>query len=330
MKNYQNVILLFLFVFSVACGGGSKNTAEADGATAETVAAGEHQHQYVCPMHPEVVSDKPGECPKCGMDLEHNDAAATTNTNTYFMQYTANPTQVEAGKSVKMTFAPRIKGNESTQVPLDVAHEKKIHTIVVSRDLGFFDHIHPEFQADGSYTIDYTFPSGGEYFVFSDYKPSGAGHQVEKTLVNVAGKAAPAKTFNTAKLTGNSGDFSITLDPLGGKFLSNQPMHIKGIVKQKGKVVDANTLENYLGAKAHVVVVDMADKKYLHVHPDVADGAFDLHTTFEKPGIYRGWLQFQSAGKIHTTDFVLNVAQGDASKAKEEHSPGGGEDHDNH
>lgn len=24
---------------------------------------------YTCPMHPEVVSDKPGKCPKCGMDL---------------------------------------------------------------------------------------------------------------------------------------------------------------------------------------------------------------------------------------------------------------------
>ncbi|MEP7171638.1 MAG: heavy metal-binding domain-containing protein [Bacteroidota bacterium] len=25
---------------------------------------------YQCPMHPEVTSDKPGKCPKCGMDLE--------------------------------------------------------------------------------------------------------------------------------------------------------------------------------------------------------------------------------------------------------------------
>ena len=25
---------------------------------------------YTCPMHPEVTSDKPGKCPKCGMNLE--------------------------------------------------------------------------------------------------------------------------------------------------------------------------------------------------------------------------------------------------------------------
>ena len=24
---------------------------------------------YTCPMHPEVKSDKPGKCPKCGMTL---------------------------------------------------------------------------------------------------------------------------------------------------------------------------------------------------------------------------------------------------------------------
>lgn len=24
---------------------------------------------YTCPMHPEITSDKPGSCPKCGMDL---------------------------------------------------------------------------------------------------------------------------------------------------------------------------------------------------------------------------------------------------------------------
>ncbi len=30
---------------------------------------------YTCPMHPEVLSDKPGSCPKCGMALEPRDAS---------------------------------------------------------------------------------------------------------------------------------------------------------------------------------------------------------------------------------------------------------------
>lgn len=30
----------------------------------------EHDKKYICPMHPDVVSDKPGRCPKCGMPLE--------------------------------------------------------------------------------------------------------------------------------------------------------------------------------------------------------------------------------------------------------------------
>ncbi len=25
--------------------------------------------KYTCPMHPEVAAEKPGRCPKCGMDL---------------------------------------------------------------------------------------------------------------------------------------------------------------------------------------------------------------------------------------------------------------------
>lgn len=31
-------------------------------------------HTYTCPMHPEIISDKPGKCPKCGMDLVMKDA----------------------------------------------------------------------------------------------------------------------------------------------------------------------------------------------------------------------------------------------------------------
>jgi len=30
---------------------------------------GSHAHTYTCSMHPDVVQDKAGQCPKCGMDL---------------------------------------------------------------------------------------------------------------------------------------------------------------------------------------------------------------------------------------------------------------------
>ena len=28
---------------------------------------------YTCPMHPEILQDRPGKCPECGMFLERKD-----------------------------------------------------------------------------------------------------------------------------------------------------------------------------------------------------------------------------------------------------------------
>jgi Cu+-exporting ATPase len=37
--------------------------------------------EYTCPMHPEVVSDRPGSCPKCGMALEPREVTAEDRPN---------------------------------------------------------------------------------------------------------------------------------------------------------------------------------------------------------------------------------------------------------
>lgn len=34
---------------------------------------------YTCPMHPEIVQDKPGKCPKCGMNLALKEPEKKTN-----------------------------------------------------------------------------------------------------------------------------------------------------------------------------------------------------------------------------------------------------------
>lgn len=42
--------------------------------------------QYTCPMHPEVVSNKPGKCPKCGMTLEKKKAKGAGKKDTTSMK----------------------------------------------------------------------------------------------------------------------------------------------------------------------------------------------------------------------------------------------------
>jgi Cu+-exporting ATPase len=48
-------------------------------AAAKAAASG----QYTCPMHPEVLSAKPGACPKCGMALEATEPSTTTQKTQY-------------------------------------------------------------------------------------------------------------------------------------------------------------------------------------------------------------------------------------------------------
>jgi membrane fusion protein, copper/silver efflux system len=42
---------------------------------------------YTCPMHPEVISDKPGECPKCGMDLVKMEIPSSDSTSVQKIEY---------------------------------------------------------------------------------------------------------------------------------------------------------------------------------------------------------------------------------------------------
>jgi rRNA maturation protein Nop10 len=297
-----------LAIFAACNNSSAKKTEETNSAKMEMTHEG-GDHVYACPMHPEVTGKEGDECPKCGMKLEHNDhAGAASNV---FMQFSTHPATVNPNQEVTLSMTPKMKDKADEQVPLDVEHTKKIHLIVVNDDLSWFDHIHPEFNADGSYTVKEKFPAPGKFTLFADYKPSGGSHVVDNLNVTVAGTAPAAKKYGADKLTSAAGDgFSVSLTPEGGKFLTNMAMHINGVVMLNDKETDITTLEDYLGAKVHMVVISLADKKYLHVHPSVKGGRFDLHTTFDKPGIYRGWIQFQSKSKIYTSDFTMNVAGG--------------------
>lgn len=295
-----------------ACSTDSTPTA-ATGKTDQPAAAHTGEHIYQCPMHPEVVSDKPGTCPKCGMNLEHTDNAAGSG-RTFEMKLTATPAALEAGKPMRLAFRPVDKAAPDAPVPLALVHEKKIHLIIVSRDLSEFFHEHPTFGADGAYSQDFTFKTGGDYVLFQDYTPDGDRHQLGRQDVTVNGPKRPAVTYDQDVMKWQGGDgyaAELTFDRPAKVGAS---LAVKTTITRNGQPV--TDLENYLGALGHMVIISEDTKQYLHVHPlDQTDKgpAVGFHTQFEQAGRYRVFLQFNHGGAIHTADFVVNVAPAGAA-----------------
>lgn len=64
MKFFLFSVFVTFVMLAMTCKNQSK-PAMTDPAKTENAAP----QTYTCPMHPEVKSDKPGQCPKCGMDL---------------------------------------------------------------------------------------------------------------------------------------------------------------------------------------------------------------------------------------------------------------------
>jgi Zn finger protein HypA/HybF involved in hydrogenase expression len=70
-------ILIALLAVSLAFTFNACNNSTPKSTAAESTAA--TKGVYTCTMHPEVRSDKPGDCPKCGMKLVKMETADTTH-----------------------------------------------------------------------------------------------------------------------------------------------------------------------------------------------------------------------------------------------------------
>src|SRR5213079_2409483 len=55
----------------------------------------------------------------------------------------------------------------------DVEHTKRMHFIVVRRDMTGFQHLHPTQRADGSWSVPVTLRDAGSYRVFADFSTGG-------------------------------------------------------------------------------------------------------------------------------------------------------------
>lgn len=286
--------------------GASNSATTATGTPIDSAAEHAGGHTYACPMHPEVTSTEPGQkCRKCGMELVHNDEVP--NDKSYQMKFEPVPTQLVAGKPITLTYTPQEVGNEKAPVPLAIVHEKKIHLIIVRKDLSAFYHEHPEFTADGNYKVPFTFAKGGEYVLFQDYSPAGSGHQLGRQVVRVQGQPYTPVKYSTSVMQWAKDGYQATLS-------FDKPLKVGQLLKmsialsQNGQPV--TNLDNYLGALGHVVVISEDTERYLHVHPNEQTDkgpVMGFTTSFEQAGRYRVFLQFNHGGQIHTADFTINI-----------------------
>jgi hypothetical protein len=232
------------------------------------------------------------------------------------MQFTAIPGQAEAGKQITFSFTPNIKGNESALVPLESMHEHKIHLILVDQTLNHYEHLHPEYQADGSYSTSTTLKNGGNYILFAEYMPSGGDHLVNRFEINVNGSPSGKKPLTNQNLISKPDGYEVTFTS-AGPLQTNIENHILINISKSGKEILSSDLENLMGAKGHLVFISEDGQQFVHSHPEETE-VIHTHAMFETSGIYRGFFQFQTNGIIHLADFTVNVIAG-AATATEKH-----------
>ena len=278
-----------------------------------------------------------------------------TENAKFAAELTTEPGAVEAGREATLVFA--VKDNQSGAVAKDlkIVHEKPMHLLVVSDDLAFFDHVHPEQQADGRFRLNYKFPNGGRFKLYADFTPQNSPQIVNVFDVGVGG-AAREKTPLVAdqELKKTVDGLTVTMKTAQPIKAANGQMFDFFVTDSEAKPV--TDLQPYLGAMAHFVVISEDSSKFLHVHAiegekteikgtgghsdrkdshggmemDVkpnADNAakptVQAHTEFPTAGLYKLWAQFQRGGKVFTVPFVFKVEEGAKKTAQNAEIPPG-------
>jgi len=298
--------------------------------------AAEEDTAWVCPMHGDYTMDVAGKCPRCGMDLVR---AAPFDVRDYRLDFRTIPAVVKPGQKAKLLFRISHPGSGDAIKKFEVVHERQYHLFLISQDMEYFQHIHPEEQADGTWSIDVTLPKAGYYKVLSDFMPTGGASQfIARPLVtagyagDLEGDSAHLVPDAVSSKTVDGMTATLAYDP--ATFSSGVYGHLNFHLTDAASGQPINDLQTYLGAFGHTLIMseDMVD--YVHSHPLdilakadddggppqflIAPGA-DLEklrggpdVTFEglmpKPGRYRAWTQFRRNDKIYTFAFTFNVA----------------------
>ena len=208
------------------------------------------------------------------------------------------------GVTASGRLAFRIVDDEGATVrDFDVEHARRMHLIVVRRDLSGFQHLHPEQTADGGWEVPLRLASAGSYRLFADFSSGGEAHTLGVDL-NVDGPFEARELPHPASTAVTDSGYEVHLAGAGDEVRFT-------VFKDGARVRD---IEPYLGARGHLVALREGDLAFLHVHPEseAAEGA-DIRFRVEYPseGAYRLFLQFKVDGRVHTAAFTREVDEAD-------------------
>jgi hypothetical protein len=225
---------------------------------------------------------------------EHADTAAAP-ASTGGLRLVTGATTIAPGRPARLSFRVVTPGGATLRA-FDTEQARRMHLIVVRRDLRRFQHLHPVQAADGSWSTPLELPDAGVYHAFADFTTSGARRTLGVDLF-AAGRFAPLALPKPSPTAATDG-YRVTLtEPQAGE--------LRFAVTRDGAPVQ--DLQSYLGARGHLVMLRAGDLAYEHVHP-LAAGALAFETGAAQPGLYRLFLQFRHGGTIHTAAFTHAVA----------------------
>jgi hypothetical protein len=209
-----------------------------------------------------------------------------------------DPHEVATSRELRFRI---VNEKDATVRDFDVEHARRMHLIVVRRDLSGFQHLHPKQTSDGGWQVPLRLAGAGTYRVFADFSSGGESYTLGTDLQKAGSFVArelphPASTARTD--TGLDVRLERTRD--GVRFT----------VFDDGRRV--RDIDPYLGARGHLVALREGDLAFLHVHPESeATEGSDIRFAVEYPseGRYRLFLQFKVDGRVHTAAFTREVGE---------------------
>ncbi len=202
---------------------------------------------------------------------------------------------------------------EQSVTQFDTFQEKLMHLIIVSDDLGFFLHLHPDYKENGFFLTETMLPDAGNYTLFCDYKPSNAGEQVSVLKLRVKGTGKSRDVPDTEKNEKIIEDVKVSMNFSPKTVKANEETTLTFSLKQVSDDSPVKELQPFLGEKGHLVVIRKSEvlsaSDYIHAHAmkEGEESEIKFMTKFPGADIYRIWCQFNYKNRVLTADFRINA-----------------------